>query len=44
MQKLRDRGVEVVEMHNLLTETVAIRRSQKWILDNQVVPGSVQTT
>ena len=24
MQKMRDRGVEVVEMHNLLAETVAI--------------------
>ena len=23
MQKMRDRGVDVVEMHNLLTETVA---------------------
>ena len=29
MQKMRDRGVEVVEMHNLLTETVAIPEAKK---------------
>jgi arginine deiminase len=41
MQKMRDRGVEVVEMHNLLTQTVAIPEAKKWILDNQVVPNQV---
>ena len=41
MQKMRDRGVEVVEMHNLLAETVAIPEAKKWILDNQVVPNQV---
>lgn len=41
MTKMRDRGVEVVEMHNLLTETVAIPEAKKWILDNQVVPNQV---
>ena len=41
MQKLRDRGVEVVEMHNLLAETVAIPEARKWILDHQVVPNQV---
>src|SRR5581483_7062177 len=35
--KLRDRGVDVVEMHNLLTQTVAIPEAKKWVLDNQVV-------
>jgi arginine deiminase len=39
--KMRDRGVEVVEMHNLLTETVAVPEGKKWILDNQVVPNQV---
>jgi len=39
--KLRDRGVEVVEMHNLLAETVAISEAKKWILDNQVVANQV---
>ncbi|MDQ8033900.1 MAG: arginine deiminase [Bordetella sp.] len=37
MNKMRDRGVDVVEMHNLLTETVALPEARKWILDNQVV-------
>jgi arginine deiminase len=41
MQKMRDRGVEVVEMHSLLAETVAIPEARKWILDNQVVPNQV---
>ena len=41
MQKMRDRGVDVVEMHNLLAETVAIPEAKKWILDNQVVPNQV---
>ena len=39
--KMRDRGIEVVEMHNLLTETVAVPQGKKWILDNQVVPNQV---
>lgn len=41
VQKMRDRGVDVVEMHNLLTETVAIPEAKRWILDNQVVPNQV---
>ena len=41
MTKLRDRGIEVVEMHNLLAETVAIPEARKWIIDNQVVPNQV---
>lgn len=41
VQKMRDRGIEVVEMHNLLTETLAIPEAKKWILDNQVVPNQV---
>lgn len=41
MQKMRDRGIEVVEMHTLLAETVAIPEGKKWILDNQVVPNQV---
>lgn len=41
MTKMRDRGVEVVEMHNLLAQTVAIPEAKKWILDQQVVPNQV---
>src|ERR1700761_3352247 len=39
--KMRDRGVEVVEMHNLLTDTVSVPEAKKWILDNQVTPNQV---
>jgi len=41
VMKMRDRGIEVVEMHNLLAETVAVPEGKKWILDNQVVPNQV---
>ncbi len=41
VQKMRDRGVDVVEMHNLLAETVAVAEGKKWILDQQVVPNQV---
>jgi arginine deiminase len=39
--KMRDRGVEVLEMHNLLTDTVAVPEGKKWILDHQVTPNQV---
>ncbi|HRZ00253.1 MAG TPA: arginine deiminase family protein, partial [Burkholderiaceae bacterium] len=41
MMKMRDRGIEVVEMHNLLAETVATPEGKKWILDHQVMPNQV---
>lgn len=41
MTKMRDRGVDVVEMHTMLAETVAVPEAKKWILDNQVVPNQV---
>src|SRR5262245_14156874 len=41
MSKMRDRGVDVVEMHNLLAETVAVPEAKTWILDQQVVPNQV---
>ena len=39
--KMRDRGIEVVEMHNLLAETLAIPQARAWILDHQVVANQV---
>ncbi len=39
--KMRDRGVDVVEMHNLLTETLAVPEAKAWILDNQIIPNQV---
>lgn len=41
VQKMRDRGIEVLEMHNLLAEAVAIPEARAWILNNQVVPNQV---
>ncbi|WP_415774132.1 arginine deiminase [Paraburkholderia sp. J8-2] len=39
--KMRERGVEVVEMHNLLTETVRNPDALKWILDRKIRPDTV---
>jgi arginine deiminase len=39
--KMRDRGIEVVDMHDLLAETVAVPEGKKWILDNQIAPNQV---
>lgn len=41
MTKMRDRGVEVLEMHNLLTTVVGLPEGRKWILDNQVVANQL---
>jgi arginine deiminase len=41
MNKMRDRGVEVVEMHNLLAETVTDPVARAWILDRKITPNNV---
>lgn len=41
MTKMREHGIDVVEMHNLLAETVALPEARKWILDQQIVPDEV---
>jgi arginine deiminase len=41
VSKMRDRGIEVLEMHNLLAETMAVPEGKKWVLDNQIVPNQV---
>jgi arginine deiminase len=41
MTKMRDRGVDVVEMHNALAETLAIPEAKAWLLDRQIVPNEV---
>jgi arginine deiminase len=41
VHKMRDRGVEVLEMHDLLTTTVGLPEARKWILDQQVVANQV---
>jgi arginine deiminase len=41
MSKMRERGVEVVELHNLLSETMAIPEAKAWLLDRKIVPNEV---
>ena len=41
VNKMRERGVDVLEMHNLLTETVRNPEALKWILDRKVRPDTV---
>ena len=39
--KMRSRDIEVIEMHEMLAETVAIPEAKAWILDQQIVPNEV---
>jgi arginine deiminase len=41
VNKLRTRGVDVVELHDLLAQTVAIPEAKSWILDRKIVPNEV---
>ncbi len=41
MSKLRERGVEVVELHNLLADTMAIPEARRWLLDRKIVANEV---
>jgi arginine deiminase len=41
VNKLRSRGVEVVELHDLLAETVAIPEARDWLLERKIVPNVV---
>ncbi len=38
---MRDRGVDVVEMHQMLAETVALPEARTWILDHQINANEV---
>jgi len=38
---MRDRGVDVVEMHNLLTEMLAIPAAKTWLLDRKITANEV---
>jgi arginine deiminase len=49
MSKMRDRGVEVVELHEVLAETLGNPEAKAWLLDrkiiaNEVGPGFVNDT
>lgn len=39
--KLTQRGVEVVELHDLLAQTLAVAGARDWILDRKIVPNQV---
>jgi arginine deiminase len=41
VNKLRNRGVDVVELHELLAQTMAIRDAKAWVLDRKIVPNEV---
>jgi len=41
MAKLHDRGVEVVELHDLLTETLSVPGAKTWLLDRKIVVNEV---
>jgi arginine deiminase len=41
VNKLRARGVDVVELHDLLSQTLAIPEAKPWILDRKIVPNEV---
>ena len=41
MVKMRDRGVEVVELHNVLTETMDIPEARSWLLDRKITANEV---
>lgn len=39
--KMEERGIEVLEFHQLLEETVAIPEARKWILDRRITENQV---
>lgn len=41
VDQLRARGVEVVELHDLLAQTMAMPEARTWLLDRTVVPNQV---
>ena len=41
MTKMRDRGVEVVELHNVLAETIEKYDAKAWLLDRKIIPNEV---
>ncbi|MET8856243.1 arginine deiminase [Streptomyces sp. NPDC004579] len=41
VNKLRGRGVEVVELHDLLAQTMALPAAKDWLLDRKITPNEV---
>ncbi|GAA2297333.1 arginine deiminase [Streptomyces kunmingensis] len=43
VNKLRQRGIEVVELHELLAQTMALPRARSWLLDRKIIANQVGT-
>ncbi|GLW50269.1 arginine deiminase [Streptomyces sp. NBRC 14336] len=41
VNKLRERGVDVVELHDLLARTMEVPGARDWLLDRKIVPNEV---
>jgi arginine deiminase len=41
VNKLRGRGVEVVELHDLLAQTMAVPEARSWLLDRKIIANEV---
>jgi arginine deiminase len=41
VNKLRGRGVEVVELHEVLAQTMAISEARSWLLDRKIIANEV---
>lgn len=41
VNKMRERGIEVLELHNLLAETLADPEARSWLLDRQITANEV---
>jgi arginine deiminase len=41
VNKMRSRDVEVVELHELLAQTMAVPEAKAWLLDRKIVPNRV---
>lgn len=41
VNKLTNRGVDVVELHDLLAQTIAIPEAKNWLLERKIIPNRV---
>jgi arginine deiminase len=41
MARMRERGVEVLELHNVLAETLEVPGATAWLLDRKIVANEV---
>src|SRR5918992_801785 len=37
LSKMRERGIEVLELHNVLAEMLAVPEARTWLLDRKIV-------